>query len=166
MRQDTWHMTHGTLHMMHDAWRNLVLFLDFTQGHDCLSGFELHDGNIMGRGKVKSMNNVEHETYANMFAFLCSGWLALWKIDYFNHFQVLERMCFLSKMLLLQIHSERKNVQFKPKVWARGEKSWRLFVLRKERILSDVSNTFSSHNRRIECSWIKPFALLSSCPFF
>ena len=91
-----------------------------------------------------------------MFAFLCSGWLALWKIDYFNHFQVLERMCFLSKMLLLRIHSERKNVQFKPKVWARGEKIWRLFVLQNaQEILSDESNTFSSHSCGIACSWIK-----------
>ena len=43
------------------SWNSVSLFYDLiSQGHDCLPGFELIDGNIKGRGVLQN-DNVEHE---------------------------------------------------------------------------------------------------------
>ena len=98
-----------------------------------------------GKGESQEYEQCGTSNVSNYVCFSLLWMARTLKIDYFNNYQVLERMCFLFKMLLLRIQSESKNVQFEQKVWTRREKNRRPVVLQKaQEILSDESNTFSN----------------------
>ena len=70
-----------------------ILYL-FWPGHRCSRGFELFDGNIMGRG-FNSTLDVKHEKWANIFTYVCNVVNAHLIFIYFQKIDFLKKSVFL-----------------------------------------------------------------------